>query len=429
VRSTLLTRLCGRWLPTREYPIAVVDFTAPEQRYAAGYTRIRCSPIRGAEDFTVAHRRAVSLVSGVDAANPAQQQGSDNDKFWRDSAAEVLAAWLHAAALSGRDIDDLLAWNDDLTDPTPRRILRDDPRATRSALTNLGTHLDPAADKTTSGVRRYLTLAVNSLATDDARELCGTTTDTQFDMCGFIEQGGTLYLLTDASRADRARPLLSLIAGEMFLAAATVALSTPQRRLPQPFIAALDELRYAVTIPNLPYVANALRKFGIGYVYAIQNATQEDRVYGADAPALRAAAGVSIYGGIDIDSAREISDRAGPTPVVTATRGTRGFTLANGQHTPAAERRSEHIQSLPALTISDQQQLPDGAAVVVARGLAPFFLYSPDFRNRRSLRRKLDREAATVARAVAIARERDLAVRRFHSAATVAGATFQPPSP
>ncbi|MGH3821205.1 MAG: hypothetical protein ACRDRE_26385, partial [Pseudonocardiaceae bacterium] len=77
----------------------------------------------------------------------------------------------------------------------------------------------------------------------------------------------TVYLLADPGRIERARPLLSLFAAEMFLAAETAALRTRRTRLPAPYIAVLDELRYSITVPNLPYVASAQRKFGIGYVY------------------------------------------------------------------------------------------------------------------------------------------------------------------
>jgi type IV secretory pathway TraG/TraD family ATPase VirD4 len=252
---------------------------------------------------------------------------------------------------------------------------------------------------------------MNSLATVEGRELCTTNGGEQFDMAGFVATGGTVYLLADPSRIARARPLLSLFAAEMFLAAEHAALRSRRQRLPQPYVAVLDELRYGVTVPNLPYVASAQRKFGIGYVYAVQSTTQEDAVYGADAPALRAAAGVSIYGGIDIDSARELSERAGVTPVVTATR---------------EDRRTEQIQLQETLTIGDQQQLADGQATVVVRGLAPFLAWVPSIYEQRSVNRRIRREAEQVAQQVAAARQRELATQRSHAAAAAAGADFGP---
>lgn len=414
LRWRWLSRVARPWLRVVEYPVAVVDFSGPERRFAAGYPAVHWSPILGCDDYAVAYRRALALVTGADRSAAQQSAGGgENSQFFRDSASEVLAAWLHAADLAALDIDQVLGWLRQPDDPAPTRILRDDHRAEPSAAVNLGRHLDPAAARTTSGVLRYLTLALTSVATSEGRVLCGRRRDEQFDMPAHITAGGTVYLLADTSRIERTRPLLSLFAGEIFMAAEAVALGARQRRLPQPFIGVIDEVRYGITIPNLPYIASAQRKFNIGYIYGVQTASQEDAVYGPDAAALRAAAGVSIIGGIDVDSARELSDRAGPTPVVTSTRG--------------ADVHNEYIQVQDTLTIADQQRLADGHAVVIARGLAPFLAFVPSYRDTRASARRIDREADTVAQRVARAQERDGATHHSHTAAASTGADFPPP--
>ncbi|MFC4859194.1 type IV secretory system conjugative DNA transfer family protein [Actinophytocola glycyrrhizae] len=415
VRWRWLSLLLRRYRPIVEYPVAVVDVSAPDRRYAAGYPQVYWSPIIGCADYHIAYRRAIALVSGIDTP---QGGGSDNDRFFRDSACEVLAAWLHAADLATKDIDDLADWLRRPDDPTAIRILRDDLTAEPSAAVNVRRHLDPAAGRTTSGVLRYLTLALNSLTTADGRRLCGhRDIDPQFDMEQMISAGGTVYLLADSSRLHRVKPLLSLFAAEMFYAAEGVALRTRHRRLTQPFIGVIDELRYGITVPNLPYIASAQRKYGIGYVYGVQTASQEDAVYGPDAPALRAAAGVSITGGIDIDSARELSDRAGTTPVVTPTRGGRPD---DGR----GVRLSEQLQHQHTLTVADQQRLGDGQAVVTARGLPPFFAAIPSYRDNRVLNRTITREADIVARQVAVVRSRHNALDGPSRHATGTGAGF-----
>lgn len=412
LRWRWLSWLARPWLPRREYPVAVVDFSAPDRRFAAGYPTVRWSPIVGCADYPVAYRRAVALVTGADRSAQQPGAGGENSQFFRDSASEVLAAWLHAADLAALDVDDLLAWLRQPDDPAPTRILRDDRAAEPSAAVNLGRHLDPVAARTTSGVLRYLTLALNSVATREGRALCGRRRDEQFDMAAHITAGGTVYLLAATDRIDRTRPLLSLFAAELFMEAEAVALASRSRRLPLPFIGVIDEVRYGIPIPNLAYVASAQRKYNIGYVYGVQTASQEDAVYGPDAAALRAAAGVSIIGGIDVDSARELSDRAGPTPVVTPTRG--------------ADVHNEYIQLQDTLTIADQQRLADGQAVVIARGLAPFLARMPSYRDHRSLARRIDREAHTVARHVLGAQRRSNTHAHNHLAATDGGADLAP---
>ena len=163
----------------------------------------------------------------------------------------------------------------------------------------------------------------------------------------------------------------------MFLAAEAVALASPHRRLTEPFVAVLDELRYGIVPPNLPYVAAAQRKYGITFVYAVQSTAQEQLVYGPDTQALRAAT-LTIHGGIDIDSAREIADRSGTTPVVTTTGG------------------SAQVQWQETWTIADQQRLRDGEATVVARGLAPFVAWLPSVFEQRRLDRRIRAEVDEV---------------------------------
>lgn len=388
VRWPWLRLLDGRFGRSQEYPVAVVDFSDPAHRWAAGYPKVRWNPIPACLDHTIAHRRAAALVAGVD--NTADR-GSDSDRFFRSSATEVLAAWLHAAALADRGIDDLLDWMTHPDDPTPTRILEDHTaQADPSAALNLTTHLDSRASKTTSGVLRYLALALNSVATTDGRTFCTLDPDDPdgFDMEKIIQAGGTVYLVADPNRIDRARPLLSLFAAEMFMAAETVALRQPGQRLPVPFIAVIDELRYGVAVPNLPYVASSQRKYGIGFAYSVQSSSQEEAVYGKDAAALRDAAGVTIVGGIDINLAKELADRAGTTTVVTATRGT--------------AHRSEHTERQDTLSIADQQNLADGHAVVLARGLPPFIGHAPSLFDQPRLHQRIRHEETQVHAKVAI---------------------------
>lgn len=355
-----------RMLPTyrqvRKYPVFVVDFTSLETRIAAGYPAIRWNPIPGCQDPIVATNRARALVHAGD-----KESGTDNgtDKFFRDAATDVMAAWLHAAALAGTiEISDMLVWLRDSDVATPKSLLlAAGERADGGAILNLTKHLDPKAGRTTSGVERYITFALKSLASKEGRATCGSAREPQFSFETLIEREGTIYLLAEPDRVENARPLLSLIAQEVFLAAERVARRQPgaKKRLPHTFVGVLDELKYGVRVANLPYVAGGMRKFGISYVYACQTATQEEQLYGErDAQVLKDLADTWIIGGIDPASAEDIAKRAGQTAVVRASRG-----LEPGQG-------SEQLQMLDVLPISDQQELQNGEAVILGRGLKPF---------------------------------------------------------
>lgn len=417
LRWRWLTWALRRWFPTREYPIAVAEFGPARLRSTAGYRRIEWNLIDGSEDMTTALRRAQDLVNGIEDDQNAGGDGA-NDRFFREAAGDVFAAWLHAAALGDREIDDILDWQRDLDDPLPRTILADHPRADRTALLALTTHLDSRAANTTSGVARYLALATRSLGSDEGRAFSGQRftsgrrirTGAQLDLEELIRAGGTIYILAPERYIGRIRALLAMFCGEVFAVAEEVALSRRAKRLALPFIAVHDELRFGVPVPSLPAVANSQRKFGIGFVYAIQNSTQEDEVFGRQAASLRAASGVSISGGIDPTSADEISKRAGTTPVVTTSRG--------------SEFATEQVSWFEALTVADQQRLGDGQGTVVARGVSPFVAEVRSINERPLLRRRIERERRQVARRAAAARAADAAAKQVTDAAVAAGTDF-----
>lgn len=403
-RFPILGVLVPSYRKVRQYPVFVVDHTSVETRIAAGYPQIRWNPIPGCQDPIVATSRARALVHAGD-----KDSGVDNstDKFFRDAATDVMSAWLHAAALSGQvEISDMLEWLRDSDVATPKSLLlAAGNRADGGAILNLTKHLDPKAGRTTSGVERYITFALKSLASKEGRATCGSARDPQFSFETLIQREGTVYLLAEPDRVENARPLLSLIAQEMFLAAERVARRQPgaRKRLPHTFMGVLDELKYGVRVANLPYVAGGMRKFGISYVYACQTATQEEQLYGEnDARVLRDLADTSIIGGIDPASAKEIAERAGQTAVVRATRG-----LEPGQG-------SEQVQMLDVLPVSDQQELQNGEAVVVGRGLKPFISHTKLIYERgRRYRRRIAKETRRVNEAVGAARKELIATDRY----------------
>lgn len=407
-------RLLPAYRRVRRYPVFVVDFTCVETRIAAGYRQIRWNPIPGCQDPIVATNRARALIHAGD-----KESGVDNgtDKFFRDAATDVMAAWLHAAALAGNvEIADLLVWLRDSDVATPKSLLlAAGPRADAGAIINLTKHLDPKAGRTTSGVERYIAFALKSLASREGMAICGSASDPQFSFETLIAREGTIYLLAEPDRVENARPLLSLIAQEVFLAAERVARRQPgaRKRLPNTFVGVLDELKYGVRVANLPYVAGGMRKFGISYVYACQTATQEEQLYGErDAQVLKDLADTWIVGGIDPASAEDIAKRAGQTAVVRASR-----SLVPGQG-------SEQLQMLDVLPVSDQQELQNGEAIVVGRGLKPFIAHTKLIYERgRRYRRRIAAETRHVNQRVSDARKQLLAEEMYERAMAGTGAT------
>jgi len=404
VRFSWMRLLRRKWRTPVRYPVHVVDLSSPASKFASGFPAVRWNPIVGSQDFRVASNRARALVSGGDSDG---KSDSGTDKFFRDSATEVLAAWLQAAALDpAKDIEDLVAWLRDTDLATAESILQTASTAeAATAIMNMVTHLDPAAGRTTSGVKRFLNFAISSLASGQGRALCGPRSGTQFDIAALIAAGGTVYLLAEPEEMELARPILTLFATEMFMTAERVARRLPGRRLPQTFMGVFDELLAGVRCPMLPHVAAVQRKYGISYCYAIQSSSDEEEMFGkAGAERIRTLS-TSIYGGYDIGSAQETARRAGRTGVVGRSKAINGF------------GGSEQVQQEEVLPESDQQQLQDGESIVLGMGISPFLGYTPRADRKRKIGKDIHHQMdeveafVTHRRDVAMAAAQDLTTR------------------
>ncbi|MCL6092084.1 MAG: type IV secretory system conjugative DNA transfer family protein, partial [Actinobacteria bacterium] len=85
---------------------------------------VRWSPIAGCQRSEVAERRASALLAASGDDGDVQ-----NGFFFRDSARDLLKAYLHAAAISGLGIRDVLEWSRRPEDTTPREVLASSPFA------------------------------------------------------------------------------------------------------------------------------------------------------------------------------------------------------------------------------------------------------------------------------------------------------------
>lgn len=368
----------------RTFPVWVLVFAPEGTDWAPGYPRVKWSPIVGSEKFEVATRRAEALVTGSDTDDG--ERGSNRDRFWRESAAAVLAAFLHAAALDGASRATLVKWMTSAisssTTSEPQRILDQHPASDPVARDAFKLHLSRSAEGTTSGVLRYLDLAMTSLRAHSAAAMCDAAPGEQFDMAAAIRALGSVYLLADAQTRVVANPLLSMFANEFVYAAQAEAQQHRRERLPRPFHLVLDELRNGVTVPVLPEAVTGMRKNNIWTLYAAQSEHQELTVYGQRATKEIHSSTLALHGGYEQESAEELRRLGGTQEVV---RGSLGY----GGH-------GENIVDLDVVTARDLNELQDGEVYVRARGVRLFKAFAPLVFSRRSMRRRLDREVTSV---------------------------------
>ncbi|HVV76305.1 MAG TPA: hypothetical protein VHC43_09740, partial [Mycobacteriales bacterium] len=166
-------------------PVAVFD----PQHLAGPVPRLRWAPHAGCVDPLVAIARARALAAGAQLSPASVTDAA----FWQGMTEAVLRCYLHAAALDGRSMRDVLTWTARPADPTPVRILRTHPSAAPGWVEELVAQAaaDPRQrDSVWAGVRR----AVDSLADPRVLDACSPPEGEALDLADFLAERGTLYL-------------------------------------------------------------------------------------------------------------------------------------------------------------------------------------------------------------------------------------------
>ncbi len=229
---------------------------------------VRWSPVSGCEGTEVAERRAAALVAAA-----GEDGGTQNSGFFRDSARDLLKAYLHAAALAGLDIRAVLGWSRRPDDTTPADVLASSSLSAPGWEDLVELHTTGAAE-TTSGVLRYVGRALACFSHGSVIGSCCPHPGEETDIDGLLRGNGTVYLLGKASRLGAVAPLITAFADEVFDRAERLAAAMPARRLDPPLLGLLDEVPSIAPLPSLPELLADGRGRGLVLVYAMQSFSQ-----------------------------------------------------------------------------------------------------------------------------------------------------------
>jgi type IV secretion system protein VirD4 len=255
----------------RRGPVLAVD----PDRLVPAAKPARWSPVAGCEHSDVAERRAAALVAATGDDGDVQ-----NGAFFRDSARDLLKAYLHAAALEGLDVRAVIEWSRRPEDTTPADILLGSPFAAPGWGDLINLHTSGAAE-TTSGVLRYVARALSCFSHESVVELCCPLPGDELDIEQLLLANGTIYLLGKGSRLSAVAPLITAFADELFDCAERLAARMPARRLDPPLLGLLDEAPSIAPLPTLPELLADGRGRGIVVVYAMQSFSQAVTRWGA----------------------------------------------------------------------------------------------------------------------------------------------------
>jgi type IV secretory pathway TraG/TraD family ATPase VirD4 len=236
----------------------------------------RWNPVIGCEWVEVAIERAGYLLAG----SPTMGNVSGRE-FWQGQAVRVLSRLMHAAALRGGTMLDVLAWVSDLQG-SARTVLgllatspagaswADDYRQFLDTNTNTGTSI------TTSIMPALQWLSDPAVA---VTATCGI--EEQFDVEAFLASKGTLYLLAEDKPQGTIAPLLVCLTAHIHSAAKAAAGRRPGGRLDPPLTLVLDEVPLICPVPLERWSADSGGR-GIVLHYAAQSRAQLFWKWGAE---------------------------------------------------------------------------------------------------------------------------------------------------
>jgi type IV secretion system protein VirD4 len=331
---------------------------------ATGLPELVWDPIAGCVNPMVAERRAKAFTAGTIKAALGGGYGDDAARFYAAEAAKVIQAFFHAAALTGRSLDDVLRW---VANPSiagePTEILLQHPHAAPYWLGLLHGALH-GDERTAGNTITTVQQAMSLFFQEEIRRRCVPSPGRPAtDLADVIRRGGTVYLLGREDPYASASPLMTAVAEQILDTALTLANMSGWGRLCPPLLACLDELPSTAPLPTLQTRMANERALGISFIYAAQTWRQLAAIFGEhQARALLGLTNVFVMFGGSKDGAfnQEISDLLGQVRVTRRT-----------WQTGAMAGRSFSGEDIAILRPEEIRQLQDREVLVLAENGKP----------------------------------------------------------
>ena len=289
--------------------------------------KVQWSPTRGCQDFGKAWQRADVMVQVGKSSTTSDSTGAG---FFGLTATTMLAAWLHAAAVSGRSMDDVLRWALDPRITEPITVLAEHPDADPRVASVLdGIYRSPA--ETRSNMFTTAMTAITPLLSRTARDTFCPGDGDGIDLEDFLRKRGTIYLMVSEKEATALAPLISAFVDDYTDTAKAIGDRSPRGRHDPTVGLFLDEVPNVSPLPHLPALMSYAGGSGIFVVAVAQNMAQVRSRWSTDgAEMMWGSATVKIaLGGLSGKDIEDFSDLAGiyRESLTTYQRGSNGTTM------------------------------------------------------------------------------------------------------
>jgi type IV secretion system protein VirD4 len=254
----------------RKGEVIIIDPLGASGEAVAQWTPLAsCGTWRGAQDM------AVMLANAIEQT-PTEEQRPEH-RFWKTMGTKFLAPILHAAAVKGLVMRDVLHWLDTREDEAVTEILQ---------VTGVQAALDAWNSSQWRGERARDSLyatAEEVLHVYGNERVAAWTEGHNLDVDYFLQGEHTIYLYAPAHQQRLLRPLFETITQQVVAAAQEKAARSPDGLLDPRLGLFLDEAGNCAALSDLDVLATTARGQGIQLVTVWHDKSQLEARYGAKA--------------------------------------------------------------------------------------------------------------------------------------------------
>lgn len=273
-------------------PLGIV---ADIPRYAK--RRIIWNPVTSCTDAKKARTLATALVSSA--------QFSNEDATWARIGVDITQALLLAAALSGKGLDTVFLWSQDMTGITHAKNILQSHSENPTALEWAQPLVRLGEDDLRTASNKLLTMssAFSALSLPQVRQWFAPTADRPFDMSAFLHSRQTVYMLSELRPVSGQADASAAVFNCMFLddlrdSARTIAASSEYGRLEPSLAVILDECANIAPWASLPQLFTAGSGDGIWPVAVFQSREQAKAVFSKEESQMWDSSQKIILGGL-----------------------------------------------------------------------------------------------------------------------------------
>lgn len=343
-------------------------------------TNFRWNPISGCHIERDALERGASLVNAA-----GDNKDVTDSAYWLDKAGKLMACFLHAAAITGKNMYDVWNWVNDHRDAETLQILQTNDKASPLWSKRLASlqSLDP---KHLTSIYETCSRAVEFMMRPDIAAL--TITDDnhpEFDIDKFVTSRDTVYLVGENTEGSNIAPFFLAFTQALYTRAKNTATRRPGRRHDPAIMFIIDEAALICPVPLDKWTADSGGR-GICLWIAAQAYSQLEQRYGVlGARTIKGSANIQvILGGVADDEYLESVSRLAGEHEVEAPSET--VHPSSGQLGGGGVSRSKSMRKERVVDVATIRQLEMWHALVIYRNVAATVMqYTPSWRHPKRL--------------------------------------------